>query len=152
MPAPVCQHCTVLFKVTYSKIKKYFLYFLFYMYYLCEKYYKPIKIQYYISDCVSWIPRLTLLVLWTNWTYKHTLRTELICTYALVAQIVQSLPAMQETWVRSLGQENLLEKGMAIPSVFFPGESHRQRSLVGCSPWGRTELDMTERLSLYCIC
>ena len=27
---------------------------------------------------------------------------------------------------------------------FLPGESHRQRSLVGCSPWGRTELDMTE--------
>ena len=30
---------------------------------------------------------------------------------------------------------------------FFPGESHGQRSLVGCSPWGRKESDMTERLS-----
>ena len=29
-------------------------------------------------------------------------------------------------------------------SVFLPGESHRQRSLVGCCPWGRTELDTTE--------
>ena len=28
--------------------------------------------------------------------------------------------------------------------VFLPGESHGQRSLVGCSPWGRIELDMTE--------
>jgi len=28
--------------------------------------------------------------------------------------------------------------------VFLPGESHGQRSLVGCSPWGRTESDMTE--------
>ena len=28
--------------------------------------------------------------------------------------------------------------------VFLPGESHGQRSLVGCSPWGRTELDTTE--------
>ena len=45
--------------------------------------------------------------------------------YALVAQMVKSLPAMQETWVRSLDQEDLLKKGMAIPSVFFPGESHR---------------------------
>ena len=26
----------------------------------------------------------------------------------------------------------------------LPGESHRQRSLVGYSPWGRTELDTTE--------
>ena len=28
--------------------------------------------------------------------------------------------------------------------VFLPGESHGQRSLVGCSPWGRKELDTTE--------
>ena len=28
--------------------------------------------------------------------------------------------------------------------VFLPGESHGQRSLVGCCPWGRTESDMTE--------
>ena len=28
--------------------------------------------------------------------------------------------------------------------VFLPGESHGQRSLVGCSPWGRTESDTTE--------
>ena len=31
------------------------------MYYLCEKYYKPITVQYYIADCVSWVRRLTLL-------------------------------------------------------------------------------------------
>ena len=31
--------------------------------------------------------------------------------------------------------------------VFLPGESHGQRSLVGYSPWGCRELDMTERLS-----
>ena len=28
--------------------------------------------------------------------------------------------------------------------VFLPGESHGQRSLAGCSPWGRKELDMAE--------
>ena len=28
--------------------------------------------------------------------------------------------------------------------VFLPGESHRQRSLVGYSPYGRKELDMTK--------
>ena len=47
------------------------------MYYLCEKYYKPIAVQYYIANCVSWVPRLTLVDLGTNWTYKCTLRTEL---------------------------------------------------------------------------
>ena len=39
--------------------------------------------------------------------------------------------------------------------VLLPGKSHGQRSLVGCSPWGREELDMTEELhfhfSLSCI-
>ena len=30
--------------------------------------------------------------------------------------------------------------------VFLPGESHGHRSLVGCSPWGCKELDVTERL------
>ena len=32
---------------------------------------------------------------------------------SLVAQMVKKLPSMQETWVRSLGQEDTLEKGMA---------------------------------------
>ena len=32
---------------------------------------------------------------------------------SLVAQTVKNLPAMQETWVQSLGQEDPLEKGMA---------------------------------------
>ena len=31
---------------------------------------------------------------------------------------------------------------------FLPGEFHGQRSLVGNSPWGGKELDMTERLTL----
>ena len=39
--------------------------------------------------------------------------------------------------------------------VLLPGKSHGQRSLVGCSPWGREEPDMTEQLhfhfSLECI-
>ena len=35
---------------------------------------------------------------------------------SLAAQTVKSLPAMQETWVRSLGQEDLLEEEMATHS------------------------------------
>ena len=41
------------------------------MYYLCEKYYKPITVQYYIANCVSWVSGLTLLDL----TNKLDLRT-----------------------------------------------------------------------------
>ena len=33
-----------------------------------------------------------------------------------MTQTVKNLPAMRETWVRSLGQEDPLEKGMATPS------------------------------------
>ena len=33
-----------------------------------------------------------------------------------VAQLVKNLPAMQETWVQSLGWENTLEKGKATHS------------------------------------
>ena len=60
-----------------------------------------------------------------------------------MVHLVKNLPAMQETGVRSLGWENPLEKGKATTSVFWPGEF---RGL--CSPWGRKESDMTERLSL----
>ena len=46
----------------------------------------------------------------------------------------------------------LLDKNLLLP---LPGKSYGRRSLVGCSPWGREESDMTERLhfrfSLSCI-
>ena len=53
-----------------------------------------------------------------------------------VARLVKNLPAVQEIWVRFLGQEAPLEKETAIHSSVLPGESHGQRSLVGYSPWG----------------
>ena len=37
---------------------------------------------------------------------------------------------------------------MATQPVLLPGESQRQRSLTGYYPWGRKELDTTERLTL----
>ena len=60
-----------------------------------------------------------------------------MCRWAsLVAQSVKNPPSMQETWVRSLGQEDALEKEMQPTPVFLPGKSHGQRSLVGYSPYG----------------
>ena len=63
---------------------------------------------------------------------------------SLIAQSVKNLPAMQETWVRSLGQEDPLENEMATHSSTLAGQFHGWRSLVGYSPWGHKELDMTE--------
>ena len=44
-----------------------------------------------------------------------------------------------DPWVREIP----LEEGMETTPVFLPGESHGQRSLKGCDPWGHKELDMT---------
>ena len=67
-----------------------------------------------------------------------------VLTFSLVAQMVKHLPAMRETRVPSLGQEDLLEKEMATHPVLLPGKLHGQRSLVGYSPWGHKESDTTE--------
>ena len=56
---------------------------------------------------------------------------------------------MGETRVRSLGQEDPLEKEMATTPVLLPGKSHGQGSLVGYSPWGRKELDTTEQFHFH---
>ena len=50
----------------------------------------------------------------------------------------------------------MLQRRQGYPTpVLLLGKSHGPRSLVGCSPWGRKESDMTERLhfhfSLSCI-
>ena len=51
-------------------------------------------------------------------------------------------PAVQETWVQSLGWEDLLEEGTATHSSTL---AWRQRSLLGYNPWGHKELAMTEQ-------
>ena len=51
---------------------------------------------------------------------------------------------MQETWVQFLSQKDSLEKDMATHSSILAWRIHGQRSLVGYSPWGRKESDMTK--------
>ena len=64
-----------------------------------------------------------------------------------MVQIVKNLPAMQKTQIQSLGQEDPLGKGMATHSSILSCKFHGQRSLVGCSPRGRKELDPTEQIT-----
>ena len=64
---------------------------------------------------------------------------------SLVAQTVKNLPAMGETWVRSLGWEDPLEEGSGNPLQDSCLENpHGQRSLAGYGPRGHKELDTTE--------
>ena len=58
--------------------------------------------------------------------------------------MVKTPPAIWETWVQSLGWEDPLEEGMATHSSILAWRIHGQRSLVGYSLWGYTELNITE--------
>ena len=81
---------------------------------------------------------------------KKLLFAKIIETFdSLVAQTVKGLPAMWETWVRSLGWEDPLEKEMATHSSILARESHGQGSLVGYSPRGCKGSKMTERLYFH---
>ena len=56
--------------------------------------------------------------------------------------MVKNLPAMQETWLGSLGWE---DPGWQSTPVFFPWKSHEWRNLQAM---GSQESDMTEQLTL----
>ena len=61
-----------------------------------------------------------------------------------MAQLVKKLPAMQETWVRSLGREDLLEKGMAAHSSILAWRMLWTEESGRLQPMGCTDLGMTE--------
>ena len=76
--------------------------------------------------------------LWEKQPIQEQARNCLIYTPVwapLVVQMIKNLAAMQETQPGSLGWK------------FLPGESHGQRTLVGYSPWGCRESNMTEQLT-----
>ena len=65
----------------------------------------------HISDCMCANPNLTPNTLISIYPLSFKMMP-----YSLVAQLVKNPPVMQETWVRFLGWEDLLEKGMATHS------------------------------------
>ena len=87
--------------------------------------------------------------MWGNRSYGYLRKKQFINepVASLVAQMVKSLSAMQETgfnlWVRKIPW---IRKWQPTP-VCLPGKSHGQSSLVGYSPWHCKESDTTERLT-----
>ena len=65
-----------------------------------------------------------------------------------VAQTVKNLPAKQETWVQPLGQDDLLEKGMATHSSILAWKILWTEEPQEYCPSGCKELGMTEQLTL----
>ena len=66
------------------------------------------------SSSAQWLLSPTY---WKLKAWKEYMTLSLWVTlYFVVAQLVKNLPAMQETWVQSLGWEDALEKGMATHS------------------------------------
>ena len=63
---------------------------------------------------------------------------------SLVAQTVKRLPAMQETWVQSLGQEDPLEKEMATHSSILAWRIPWTQEPGGLQSMRSQESDMTE--------
>ena len=64
-----------------------------------------------------------------------------------VDQTVKNLPAMWETWVQSLGQENPLEEGLATHSSILAWRIPRTEEPGGYSSQGLKESATTERVT-----
>ena len=63
---------------------------------------------------------------------------------SLVAQLVKNPPAVQETWVRSLGWEDLLEKAMATHCTILAWRIPMDRGAWQAAVHGVTESDTTQ--------
>ena len=66
----------------------------------------------------------------------------------LVAQMVKNLPAMQETWVQSLGWKDLLEKEMATHSNILAWRIPQREEPGRLQSMGSQRVGMIERLTL----
>ena len=105
----------------------------------------------------AWISSLAhlhpLLYVMSTCRLKSTLQSfsfVFLCIFSFcsIHQIIKNLPAICgrsgfNSWV---GKMPWRSKWQPTP-VFLPGEFYGQRSLVGYSPWGRKQSDMTGRLN-----
>ena len=66
-----------------------------------------------------------------------------------MVQRLKRPPAMWETWVRSLGREDPLEKEMATHSIILAWRSPWTEELGGLQSMGRKESDTTERIHFH---
>ena len=86
-----------------------------------------------------------LCIRWPEfWSFSFSISPSNEYWTSLVAQMVKCQSTMRER----VGKIPWRRKWQSTPGL-LPGKSHGQRSLVGYSPWGRKDLDMTERLHFH---
>ena len=75
--------------------------------------------KYLLPSFVAQLGKYKIIFAIVNYDYLRIFRSVIHVRASLVDQKVKNLPAVQETWVQSLGQEDSLEKGMATHSSRF---------------------------------
>ena len=87
---------------------------------------------------------LDMYLLWKQAKVRFSFQVlNSITSHYLVAQTVKNPPAMQETWVRPLGREDPLEKGVVTHSSILAWRIPWTEEPVGYNTEDRSELDMT---------
>ena len=86
------------------------------------------------TGLISWLSRGFSRVFSNTTVQKHQFFGSHLSGTSLVAQLVKTLPAVQETWVRFLGQEDPLEKEMATHSSILAWKILWTEEPGGCSP------------------
>ena len=114
--------------------------------------------------CVASLVEHRLLEAWASGVVAHRLSScglwalepgfsgvayGLSCSVAYEIFLDQSLNPCPLHWQVGSYPLHHLENEWLPTSIFMSGRSHGQKSLVGYSPWGRRESDMTEQLSIH---
>ena len=87
------------------------------------------------SDFIFWGSKIT-----ADGDCSHEIKRCLL----LGRKVMTNLDSMFKSRDITLSTKVCLRKAMAPTPVLLPGKSHGWRSLMGCSPWGHKELDVTE--------
>ena len=89
-----------------------------------------------VFSTMSFMPQIEVMTVTSGLVFNYySIQIIILAITSLVAQMVKNLPAMQETWVRSLGGEYPLEEGMATNSrilawkISWPEEPGRLQSM-----------------------
>ena len=101
----------------------------------------------------NWNENWSSPVLWLllSFPYLTNSVSSDLFVWCLVAQTVKNLPVMQETWVPSLGWEDLLEKGMATHASILAGRIPWTEEPGRLQSTGSQRVNTTEWLIVWCL-